>query len=80
MTSTLIVYAKLIMQIKVSKRKLHLFDKICFHFFLSTLFLIIFASEAVNYMFFTNFKKIWCSFAENKIFDSKMAAKMVDML
>ena len=32
-------------------------------------------------MFSTNFKKIGCSFAENKIFEiSKMAAKMVDML
>ena len=32
-------------------------------------------------MFFTNFKKIGYSFAENKIFEkSKMVAKMADML
>ena len=32
-------------------------------------------------MFFTNFKKIGCSFVENIIFQkSKMAAMMVDML
>ena len=32
-------------------------------------------------MFSTNFNKICCSFAKNKIFEkSKMAAKKVDML
>ena len=32
-------------------------------------------------MFYTNFKKIWCIFTENKVFKkSKMAAKIVDML
>ena len=32
-------------------------------------------------MFSTNFSKIFCGFAQKKIFDkSKMAAKMADML
>ena len=32
-------------------------------------------------MFSTNFKNIWCIFAENRIFEkSKMTGKMTDML
>ena len=32
-------------------------------------------------MFSTNFKKIWCSFEQNKILEkSKMAAKMASIL
>ena len=32
-------------------------------------------------MFSTDFKKIWCSFAENEIFEkSKTAAKVADMV
>ena len=46
MTSSLIIYAKLIMQIKVKKlKKTVTFHKICSHFVFSTLFLIIFLFE-----------------------------------
>ena len=57
MTSSLVIYAKLIN-------------------FFSTLFLIIFVFEAVNTSS-TNFKKSFCIFAENKIFEK---SKMADML
>ena len=81
MTSSLIIYAYLIMQIKVQNRKLKNLGKTCRKFFFLTLFSIILVFEAKTNMFSTNSFIICYSFAKNKIFEnSKMAAKMVDML
>ena len=69
------------MQIKVQNRKLKNLGKTCRKFFFLTLFSIILVFGAKTNMFSTNSFKICYSFAKNKIFEnSKMAAKMVDML
>ena len=51
MTLSLMIYAYLIMQIKVQNKKLQDFLKICSKFFFLTLFSIIFVFEAKNTCF-----------------------------
>ena len=57
MTSPLIINAKLIMQFKVSLRKLQLFDKIYSNLFSYNLFLIAFIFQALNTCFSTISRK-----------------------
>ena len=71
---------KLIIEFKVCFRKPLRFHKICsnsfFHSFLN--YILILRSK---HMLSTDFEKICCSFALNKIFEkSRMNAKMADLL
>ena len=70
-----------LMQIKVWKRKMWLFDKRCSIFLLLDSILIYIPIWVYKHMFSTNFSSICCILAQNKVFEkSKMAAKMADML
>ena len=77
MTSSFIIYATLIMQIKFENCNI-LTKFVLLYSFPLLIFLIIFQFEAANNMFSTNCKKICCSFGENIILEkSKMVDKVV---
>ena len=69
------------MQIKVWNGKIELFDKICYNFLFSILFLIIFLFEAVKTSFLPILRKSAPVLLKSIFFEkSKMAAKLADML